>query len=124
MNSSSGLARSALSVALSYLASACAVNERSVPPTASRIETITAEQALTIASRVVDCEWKAVARFDDGQKPIAQLAEQVMGVCTVERIKAKRAFGLSPHDPDLESDDFKQAVGIVENARKAALKKP
>jgi len=47
-----------------------------------------------------------------------------MGVCTVERIKAKRAFGPSPKDPDLEADDFKQAVGIAENARKAKSAKP
>jgi hypothetical protein len=38
-------------------------------------------------------------------------------VCTVERIKVKQAVGLSPHDPQLEADDFKQAVEIVESAR-------
>jgi hypothetical protein len=45
-----------------------------------------------------------------------------MGVCGVERIKAKQAFGLSTKDPELEADDFKQAVGIVEEARKAKSK--
>jgi hypothetical protein len=34
------------------------------------------------------------------------------------------AVGLSPHDPQLEADDFKQAVEIVESARKSAPKKP
>ena len=111
----------AFSVALSCLASAC-VNEYRAPP--SRVETITAVDALAITSKVVDCEWQAVSRFDDGRTPIAQLAERIMGVCTVERIKAKLAFGLSPKDPDLEADDFKQAVEIVESARKAKSKKP
>jgi hypothetical protein len=90
----------------------------------SRIETITAEEAIAITSKVTNCEWQAVNRFDDGQTPIAQLADRVMGVCTVERIKAKLAFGLSPNDPELEADDFKQAVGIVESARKATPKRP
>jgi hypothetical protein len=30
----------------------------------------------------------------------------------------------SPNDLDLEADDFKQAVGIIESARKAGSKKP
>jgi hypothetical protein len=111
----------ALGVALGVLLGACAVNQRAAP---SRIETITADEAIAITSKVVDCEWQAVGRFDDGRTPIAQLAERIMGVCTVERIKAKRAFGLSPNDPDLESDDFKQAVEIVESARKQNAKKP
>jgi len=111
----------ALGAALGTLLGACAVNQPAVP---SRIETITANEAIAISTKVIDCEWQAVSRFDDGRVPIAQLAAQIMGVCIVERIKAKRAFGLSPNDPDLEADDFKQAVGIVESARKAAPKKP
>lgn len=95
----SGLVRSALSVVLSCLASACAVNDHSAPPTATRIEAITAEEALAIASHVVDCERQAVERFDDGRAAIAQLAEQIVGVCTVEWIKAKRAFGLFTQRP-------------------------
>jgi hypothetical protein len=109
----------ALGAALSALLGACTVDQRPAP---SRIETITAEEAIAISSKVVDCEWKAVDRFDNGQ-PISDLAQQVMGVCTVERIKAKWAFGLSPKDPDLEADDFKQAVTIVESSRKANSKK-
>lgn len=116
-----GPLRAPLSAVLLCFLSACAVDQRAAP---SRIETITADEAIAIASKVVDCEWQAVGRFDDGRTPIAQLAERIIGVCTVERIKAKRAFGLSPNDPQLESDDFKQAVGIVESARKAAPKKP
>ena len=112
----------AFSVALSCLVSACAVNEYRAQP--SRVETITAVEALAITSKVVDCEWQAVSRFDDGRTPIAQFAERIMGICTVERIKVKLAFGLSPKDPDLEADDFKQAVEIVESARKAKSKKP
>jgi hypothetical protein len=104
--------------ALSFLSAACTHTVRTEPTT------ITADDVLAAASRVVDCEWAAVYRFDSAQRTVADLAEQVMGVCTVERIKAKLAVGLSPHDPQLEADDFKQAVGIVESARKAAPKKP
>jgi hypothetical protein len=83
---------------------------------------MTAEEILAISSKVVDCEWHAVSRFDDGQTPIAQLAQRIMGICSVERIKAKLAFGFSPNDPELEAGDFKQAVGIVEEVRKANSK--
>lgn len=107
-----GSLRVAFGVAFSALVSACAPSERSTTPTASRIETITADEALAISSRVVDCEWQAVSQHDDGQRSIADLAQQIMGICTVERIKAKLAFGLSPKDPDLEADDFKQAVEL------------
>ena len=72
---------------------------------------------MAIASRVIDCEWAAVHRFDSGQQ-IADLAKQIMGVCSVEQIKAKLAVGLSPNDPQLEADDFEHAVRIVEDARK------
>jgi hypothetical protein len=91
------------------------VGERRTAPS-----TITADEVLAAASGVVDCEWAAVYRFDSAQRTVADLAQQIMGVCTVERIKAKLAVGLSPKDPDLEADDFKQAVGIVESARKAS----
>jgi hypothetical protein len=37
----------------------------------------------------------------------------------IERINAKLAFGLSPKDPVFETDDFKQALGNLENSRKA-----
>lgn len=39
--------------------------------------------------------------------------------CTVVRNKTKLTVGLSPHDPQLEADDFKQAVEIVDSARRA-----
>jgi len=113
-----GPLRVSLCAAPVFLLSACAVSERRAEPTT----TITADEVLAAASRVVDCEWAAVYWFDHGQ-PISDLAQQVMGVCSVERIKAKFAVHLSPNDPGLESDDFKQAVEIVESARKAAPKK-
>jgi hypothetical protein len=79
---------------------------------------------LAAASPMVDSEWAAVHRFDSPQRTVDDLAQQVMGVCTVERIKAKEAFGVSPNNPQLESDDFRQAVEIVESARKLNRKKP
>jgi hypothetical protein len=113
----------AFCLTLAAILAACAFNERSAAPGATRVETITADEALAISSRVVDCEWKAAYRFDDGRTPITELAERTMGVCIVERTKAKLAFGLSPNDPDLEADDFKQAVGIIESVRKAGRSK-
>ena len=46
-----------------------------------------------------------------------------MGLCAVELTKAALAFGLSPNDPQIQSDQFKQAVENVEGARKARTKK-
>jgi hypothetical protein len=60
----------------------------------------------------------------DNQSPIFLSKSWVSVALNVERIKAQFAVGLSPNDPELESDDFKQAVEIVESARKAARKKP
>jgi hypothetical protein len=43
----------------------------------------------------------------------------VMNVCAVELTKARLAFRLSLNDPQIESDEFKQAVEAVEKARKS-----
>jgi hypothetical protein len=79
----------------------------------------TAEEALAISSRTVDCKWKAANRYDDGHYTISELARRVMGICAVELIEERRAFGLSLHDPKIELDEFKQTVEIVEAARKS-----
>jgi hypothetical protein len=41
-----------------------------------------------------------------------------MGVCAVELTKARLAFHVSLNDPEIELDEFKQTVRIVEDARK------
>jgi hypothetical protein len=79
----------------------------------------TAEEALAIQKRVTDCEWSAAARYDDGKLPIADVARQVMGICTPERLKAIKAFGFRYDDPQIESDQFEQAVRNVQASRKA-----
>jgi hypothetical protein len=84
---------------------------------------ITADEALAVSSRVTDCEWKAADQYDDGRYKISELAQRVMGVCAVELTKARLAFGLSPNDPQIESDEFKQAVEAVEGARKSRAKR-
>ena len=43
-----------------------------------------------------------------------QLANRIMAVCGVERLKARRALRLPSNNPELELDNFKEAVGIVE----------
>jgi hypothetical protein len=72
---------------------------------------------------VTDCEWKAADRYDDGRHTVSELTQQVVGVCAVELTKAALAFGLSPNDPQIELDQFKQAVENVESARKARAKR-
>jgi hypothetical protein len=85
--------------------------------------TLSAQAALAVQSRVTDCEWKAANQYDDGSYSLAELARRVMGICAVELTKAAFAFGFSPNDPDIQSDQFKQAVENVESARKARLKR-
>jgi hypothetical protein len=46
----------------------------------------------------MDCERAAANKFDDGHRPIAKLAEQVMSVCIRERLLAMRTAGVSPLD--------------------------
>jgi hypothetical protein len=75
------------------------------------------DEIMVLANRVVDCEWRAVAQYDDGKRTVSELAQQVMGVCSVDRLKFNRAFGLRLHDPEAELEDFKQAVKIIEQSR-------
>ncbi len=80
---------------------------------------LTADEALAVQSVVTDCEWKAADQYDDGRYMVSDLAERVMGLCAVELTKAALAFGFSPNDPQIQSDQFRQAVENVESARKA-----
>jgi hypothetical protein len=80
---------------------------------------MTPAEMIAIQSQVTDCEWKAAGRYDDGRRSLSDLTQQVIGVCTVELNKAALAFGLSPNDPQVESDQFRQALENVEAARKA-----
>jgi hypothetical protein len=56
-----------------------------------------AEELLAIANPLVDCEWKAAHRYDDGSRSVKQLAEQILGVCSVERFKVRLRRRLSRH---------------------------
>lgn len=106
-----------LALGLSCLASACSVANRAPPPHA-----ITADEALAVQSRVIDCEWKAANQYDDGKRTMSELARQVMGVCTVELTKARLAFGFSPSDPSLDAEELQGAITAIEDARKARSK--
>jgi hypothetical protein len=101
----------------------CVVSACSMAPPAPTPHVLTADEALAVQSRVTDCEWKAVNQYDDGRYTISDLAHRVMGLCAVELTKAALAFGLSPNDPQVEADQFKQAVENVESARKARTKR-
>jgi hypothetical protein len=83
----------------------------------------TASEALAVQSQVTDCEWNAADRYDDGRRSISELADQVMGVCAVDLVKAAMAFGFSPNDPQVQSDQLRQAVQNVEAARTARAKR-
>jgi hypothetical protein len=101
------------SLALSCLVSGCGTAQQTPAP-----KIITAEEALAISSRVVDCEWKAADRYDDGRSTVSELAQRVMGLCAVELTNARLAFHVSLNDPEIDLIEFKQAVESVENARK------
>ena len=109
-----------LVLGLGFIVSACSTANPAPPTSRSRFPT--ADEALAIQSRVTDCEWKAANQYDNGHRGLSELAQQVMGVCAVELTKAALAFGLSPNDPQVESDQFKQAIENVESARRTRTK--
>ncbi len=82
---------------------------------------MTAGNALADVQPMIDCERAAAARYDDGRSKIATVAQQVLDVCSVEILASERAFHLSPNDPDVKLDEFKQAVGIVDEVRKSRV---
>jgi hypothetical protein len=67
----------------------------------------------------VDCQWKAANRYDDGSYTISELARRVMDLCATELTKQRLAAHLPLNDPQYELDNFRQAVEVVESARKA-----
>jgi hypothetical protein len=105
------------SLALSCLLLGCSASQQPPVPKSS----ITSHDALAVSSRVVDCEWKAAARYDDGRSTESELAQQIMTICAVEILDAERAFHLSPHDPDIAEDELKQARQAVEDARNSKV---
>ena len=102
------------SLALSCLVSGCSTAERPAP------KAMTAADALAAVQPVIDCEWAAAARYDDGRSTVAALAQRIMGVCSPEILKAETAFHLV-NDPDVKSDELNQAVEVVENVRKSRV---
>jgi hypothetical protein len=100
----------------------CLVAACSLPTRTPAPHVLTADEALSVQSRVTDCEWKAANQYDDGSRTISELARQVMGVCSVERTNAELAFGLL-NDPQIDSMEFEQAVNSVKSAR-ASRSKP
>jgi len=73
---------------------------------------------IAIQTRVSDCESLAAHQYDDGKSSITSLAERIQGICGPEITKARLAFHVPLNDPDLDSDEFKRIVGIVEQERK------
>jgi hypothetical protein len=110
-----------LTLSLGFLVAACSTQQ--MPSVWTMPHALTADEALAVQSVVTDCEWKAADRYDDGRHTVSELTQQVVGVCAVELTKAALAFGLSPNDPQIELDQFKQAVENVESARKARAKR-
>jgi hypothetical protein len=106
---------------LGFLVSACSTQRMPSVETMPRVRT--ADEALAVQSAVTDCEWKAADQYDDGRYTVSELPQRVTGVCAVELTKAALAFGFSPNDPQIEADQFKQAVENLESARKARRKR-
>jgi hypothetical protein len=74
-----------------------------------------------LASRVVDCEFKAANRYDDGRST-RELASQIIGMCSVVRFQERqtyfRLFGIRLDDPETDLQDLQQAIEIIDMARK------
>jgi hypothetical protein len=66
-----------------------------------------ADEALAIAGRVLDCELKAANRYDNGRSSIADVAESVVAACYGEIVKMWTAFHVPLSDPNIESDNFR-----------------
>jgi hypothetical protein len=79
---------------------------------------LTADEMIAVQTRVLDCEMQAANRYDDGKSPIAAVAERIQGICGPEILKARLAFHVRINDPDLDSDEFKRIIGVVERERK------
>lgn len=77
-----------------------------------------ADDLSSAASRVVDCEWAAADKFDDGRTSLSALAQRVIAICSHDRFAMRRAAGFSPMDPSLDADELSQAIENVEAARK------
>ena len=83
----------------------------------------TSDEALAVQTSVINCEWKAANRFDDYRyKTIPELVQRVMDECAVERLNARLAFGLSPNDPRIDANEYKDALENIENERKKRLR--
>jgi hypothetical protein len=77
-----------------------------------------ADDLLSAANKVADCEWATADKFDDGRMPLSALAQRVIAICSRERFAMRRAAGFSPMDPSLDADELGQAIENVEGARK------
>jgi hypothetical protein len=77
-----------------------------------------ADDLLSAATKVADCEWAAADKFDDGHSSLAALAQRVIAICTRDRLAMRRAAGFSAMDPTLDADELRQAMENVEAARK------
>lgn len=83
--------------------------------------TLPANEAIALTTRVLECELKAADRYDNGHSSISEVAESVMAACYPEILRSWTAFGLSPSDPNFDSDNFKMALDHVELARRNRL---
>jgi hypothetical protein len=62
---------------------------------------LTAEEMIALTMPVIDCEWHAASRYDDGRSPISSVAERIQGICGPEIMKMRQAFHLPIIDADL-----------------------
>jgi hypothetical protein len=95
---------------------------RVTPATPPLPELPSANEAIAIQTRVLDCELKAANRHDDGSSSISDVAESVMAACHREIVRACTAFNLSPSDPNFDSDNLKFAVDHIEMTRRIGQK--
>jgi hypothetical protein len=102
-------------LALCCLVSGCAP-QRPAP----RVATL--DEVYALSKLLVDCEWAKADRYDDGSRTVSDLANLVMAACGAERIKVRQALHIPLIDPETELGEYKDALGIVEDARCGRLR--
>jgi hypothetical protein len=83
---------------------------------------VTVQEVYDLSKRLVDCESAKADRYDDGSRTNSDLANLLMAACGVERNSVRQALHIPLNDPETELGEYKDALGIVEDARCARLR--
>jgi hypothetical protein len=79
---------------------------------------MTADESVSVAWVVLQCETRAEARYDDGLSGVGAIAHRLTAICGPELMRSRRAFHLPLINAELDEDEFENAIQVVEEARK------